>query len=115
MHSLGLIHRERSLGHKPHQRIVPSFQHFITISTACGCSVNSIRHISEKEAGYELSAVKTHSSRAMGTSGQEGDLEGARVSPETAGGKTDTCEGMVRPPRVGRKQKEAAIPRPGEN
>ena len=51
----------------------------------------------------------------MGTSGQEGDLEGARVSPETAGGKTDTYEGMVRPPRVGRKQKEATIPRPGEN
>ena len=90
MHSLGLIHRERSLGHKPHRRIVPSFQHFITISTACGCSVNSIRHISEKEAGYEFSAVKTHSSRAIGTSGQEGDLEGARVSPETADGKTET-------------------------
>ena len=74
MRSLGLIHREWSLGHKPCRRIVPPLtkegQHFITISTGCGGSVNSIRHVSEKEAGFELSAVKTHSSRAMGPSGQ---------------------------------------------
>ena len=77
-HSLGLTHRERDWGHELHHKISPPFFfnprgstfHSLHPSSLAVAALSApVKQVSEKGASFELSAVKVHSSKVMGTPG----------------------------------------------